>query len=68
MENHTTAGGACTITIRIVGPPDHEKWYTIWKNAAVLTKVCAYDRNRAGTAFALGENDPCLTPIWAGLS
>ena len=53
--NHTTAGRDCAITVRIVGPADHEKWYTIWRQAAIVTKVCVYDRNKAGTAFALGE-------------
>ena len=65
MGNHTIVGRDCAITVRIVGPPDHEKWYAIWRQAAIVTKVCVYDRNKAGTAFALGEM--FLTPFLASL-
>ena len=43
------------ITVNIVGPVDHEKWYRIWKQAAVLLKVCVSDRGKGGAVYGLGE-------------
>ncbi len=50
-----TAGLKCAIIVRTSGPPETEKWYTIWKNVAAVVKLCVSERSKGGIAFRMGE-------------
>lgn len=54
-EMRNIAGRYCAITIDTNGPAEYEKWYAIWKKAAALTKLCAFEKTKGGTAYGLGE-------------
>ncbi len=41
------------------GPPDGEKWYTLWKLSAAVVKLCVSGSGRAGIAYDSGK---CTDP------
>ena len=45
----------CTITVNSVGAPEKENWYTIWKYAVAIYRLCV-DGGRSGFAKGLGES------------
>ena len=55
LTGSDTAGLGCSVSVYTKGPPDSENWYTIWKNAVAVTKLCVSNERKSGTAYRLGE-------------
>ncbi|KAL6714804.1 hypothetical protein ACLMJK_007064 [Lecanora helva] len=43
----------CTLFLNIEGSPERERWYSIWRQAAAIEKLCV-QKGKPGVAYGLG--------------